>query len=139
MAAVAGGALWAFIIIFAELEIGIIAWGIGGLSGFLVLLCSRGRKGVSQQVIAVVSSLIAITAGKYFALYYFFKQAVAAELGQRAASDLSLFSAEVIDVVLQNIALVLSAYDILWIGLAVVTAWKIPATRFSYFRGQQAA
>ena len=75
--AVAGGTIWALISVIARIEVGIIALGVGGLSGFLVLLFSAGRKGVSRQIIAVVSSLMAIAVGKYLAAYYLIKEAVA--------------------------------------------------------------
>lgn len=119
--------------IFANVEIGIVAFGVGGLSGFLVLLCSAGREGVSQQLIAVVSSLMAIAIGKYFAAYYLIREVVGEEFGQHTASELSWYSVDLVALLLHNITVVLGFSDFIWAGLAVLTASTI-ASRFSYVK-----
>ena len=48
------------------------------------------------------------------------------EAGEEAAASVSLFSGETFDFFLQDLDLVFSAFDLLWIGLAVFTAWRIP-------------
>ena len=126
LAAVIGGVIWGWLVIATEYEFGIIAWGIGGLTGFAVVLFSKGRKGVPLQVIAILSSVLGIAIGKYFTFFHFLKEAVAKEHGQEVASDISIFSERAIQFFIENIGSIVSGYDILWVILAVITAWRIP-------------
>ena len=66
LAAVVGGAIWGLIVIATGYVIGFMAWGIGLICGFAVVLFSKGKKGVPLQVIAVLTSVLGIVIGKYF-------------------------------------------------------------------------
>lgn len=126
LGAVLGGGIWALVVVATEYEIGFMAWGIGALCGFAVLLFARGRRGKPLQVIAVVSSLLGIFIGKYGAFYYVFKNAIASEWGEKAAEEMSLFSPEMLDFFVSNLDSMVTVHDLLWVVLAVVTAWSIP-------------
>ena len=126
LAALAGGLAWAVVVALTEYEIGYLAWGIGLLSGFAVMLASRGKKGLPLQVIAVLSSITGIVIGKYGTFFYWVRESVREDYGAEAAADLSAFSAYMIQVFLQEIGSMVSGFDALWVFLAVVTAWKIP-------------
>jgi hypothetical protein len=61
IAAVAGGFLWAVIVVFTGYEVGWVAWGVGGLVGFTMLkvagMPSRGL-GARAAVLAAVGLLV---------------------------------------------------------------------------------
>ena len=104
-----------------EYEIGIAAWGIGFLAGFGVVRFAGGAKGTPLQVVAVVSSLVGIVIGKYISYAYFFKQAVS----DRFDVDLSYFDSQIFRAFRENLGDVFGGFDLIWAGLAVVTAWKL--------------
>jgi len=126
IAALVGGVLWGKIVIITGYEIGFMACGIGLLSGLAVVLFARGKRGVPLQVFAVLSSVLGIIMGKYFIHFHFLKEAVAQEHGTAAASNVSMFSEGVIQVFLENAYSMVDGFDILWLILAVITAWEIP-------------
>lgn len=126
LAAVVGGVIWGLIVIATKYEIGFMAWGLGGLCGFAVLLFSRGKRGFPLQAIAVLSSLLGILIGKYFTFFQYLKEAIAEEHSAEAASNISIFSQNVIQFFFEHIGSMLSGFDILWVILAVITAWRIP-------------
>jgi len=126
LAAAAGGGLWGLVVILTGYVIGYMALGIGLLSGFAVVLFSRGQRGLPLQVIAVAGSCMGIVIGKYTTFFHFVKKAVANQHGETVAANVSLFSEKTIQVFAMNIGSMLSAFDILWVFLAVITAWRIP-------------
>lgn len=126
LAAIVGGAAWGLIVNLSGYEIGYAAWGIGLVAGFGVLLFARGRTGVALQIIAVISSFVGILIGKYFTFFHVLKEVIEEDYGPEAASTISIFSGKVIDFFFSKIVAMSSPYDILWIILAVGTAWSIP-------------
>jgi len=126
LAAVVGGILWGLIVIFSDYEIGIMAWGMGILTGYAVVKFSKGKKGVPFQIIAVLASLVGIIIGKYISFYHFLYQAVAADSGGEAAANITIFSGAVMKIFVNEFGSLVSGYDLLWLFLAVSTAWSIP-------------
>lgn len=125
LAAIASGIAWAAIVVNFEYELGIAAWGIGFLAGWAVAFFSRGKKGSTLQVIAVLSSLIGIALGKYLTFYYYLREAFREEFGQVMASDIPVFSRMVFELLIENASVLFSSFDVLWVALAVGTAWRI--------------
>jgi hypothetical protein len=121
IAAVVGGFVWGLIVILSEYEIGIAAWGIGFLAGFGVVRFAGGAKGTPLQIVAVVSSLLGIVLGKYISYAYFFKQAVS----DRFDVEISYFDTEIFRAFRENLGDVFGGFDLIWAGLAVVTAWQL--------------
>ncbi|GAA0387079.1 hypothetical protein [Paenibacillus motobuensis] len=115
LAAIVGAVVWALIIVLAEYELGIIAWGIGLLTAFAVSFFSPRITPV-QQIIAVIASLIGIVLGKFFALSYIMNDGMD-----------GMFSSYSITFFTDNIIEVSQPIDILFVVLAVVTAWQLPA------------
>lgn len=66
LAGVAGAVIWAAISHFANMEIGYVAWGIGGLVGGVV--AAAGENGLPAAILAVVITALSILAGKYAAV-----------------------------------------------------------------------
>ena len=126
IAALLGGGVWAGIAIFAEYEIGIIAWGIGGLCGYGVVMAAGGRKGLPLQVIAVLTGVFGIAAGKFFTFYFIVKQSIEETYGAEAAASFQMTSPDTISMFMEALPEMASPYDILWVLLAVITAWRIP-------------
>ncbi len=126
LASIVGGIIWGLIVIATNYVIGYMAWGMGWLAGFAVVTLSKGKKGLPFQVIAVLSSLLGIVVGKYIIFYHFLKQDVVKEYGAEAASNVAILSGKVMQIFIDDIGSTLSGYDLLWVALAVMTAWKIP-------------
>ena len=126
VAALVGAAAWAAIVVMTDYEIGFAAWGIGFLAGFAVVFFARGRKGLPLQVIAVAASIVGILLGKYASYVYVLKDVAREEAGEEAAAQVSLFSGETFRFFREDLDLVFSGFDLLWIALAVITAWRIP-------------
>jgi hypothetical protein len=120
VAAVVGGIAWGLIVKWSDYEIGFVAWGIGFVAGMAVLLAAGGRKGLPLQVIAIVAALIGILIGKYLSFALILQEAADAE-----GFELSLFGADMRQLFRDDLGNVFALWDLLWIGLAVVTAWRI--------------
>jgi hypothetical protein len=121
VAAIVGGVVWGLIVKFSDYEVGIVAWGIGLIAGTAVVFATRGAKGSRLQVIAVVSALVGILLGKY--LSYAF---VIQEQADDAGVSLGLFSSDMFRFFREDLDSVFGLFDLLWVGLAVVTAWRVP-------------
>ncbi|MCA9077605.1 MAG: hypothetical protein KDA93_21445 [Planctomycetaceae bacterium] len=105
VAAVIGGVAWIGIVIATGYEFGILAWGIGGLVGFGVLLSSRDHiVGDVTGIIAGMTAILAVTAPKL--LLYLVVMAAGAG-GQIGFGD------------------IFTPLDALWIFLAGVTAYRV--------------
>ena len=122
-AAVAGGLAWALIVIKTDYEIGIAAWGIGFLAGWAVVQAARGRKGLPLQAVAVLTALFGVALGKYVTFAYIYREAAeAAGVGAP-----SYVSGDTVSAFFDNLDVVFGWWDLLWAGLAVAAAWRIPA------------
>jgi hypothetical protein len=128
-AALVGGAAWAVLVIVSGYEIGFAAIGIGFLSGCGVVLMSRGGMGPLFQVIAALSSVLGVAVGKYVYYFYYLKEAVTEEYGLEVAANVRLLSLGVLESFIMDAGSFLGGFDILWVALAVITAWKIPSLK----------
>lgn len=125
-AAVVGGVAWGVIVNATGYEIGYVAWGLGLVSGLGVVLAAGGKKGPALQVLAVLSSLAAITLGKYLSFAHALKEVLTEKEGAEVAAKISLFSPGAIQLFLDNWTEIVTPFDALWVILAVITAWRIP-------------
>ena len=119
VAAVVGGVVWGLIVKWTDYEVGIVAWGIGLVSGAAVALAAGRARGPVLQAIAVASALLGILLGKYLS-YAFVLQEQAKEVGV----ELGLFSTEIRDFFREDLGSVFGLFDVLFVGLAVYTAWR---------------
>lgn len=128
LAAVIGGAAWAGIGIATDSELGLVAWAIGLICGLGVVMFAGGKKGFILQVVAVVTSVLGIAIGKYGFFYHLVQQDILSDPngGPEVAAQYSLFSADMFQLFMDGYTALMSGYDLLWIGLAVITAWGIP-------------
>ncbi len=119
------GAIWGGIVLATGYELGIVAWGVGAAVGYGVLMFSKGECGFPQQVTAVGFSILGILMGKYFAFYVILKEAVGVEFGPETAGEMSVFSPGLFLTYLANLGEVMGPYDLLWIVLACISAYKL--------------
>ena len=115
LAAIAGGVAWGLLVKWTDYEVGIAAWGVGALVGFAVLAASNGRKGENLQILAVVAALAGVLLGKYLAFAFVVQEDFGGQIGVLSGDMISLFRESLRDV--------FGLFDLLWAGLAVVTAW----------------
>lgn len=125
LAAVVGGVVWGAIVVITDYELGIIATGIGALAGFVVITLTD-KRGRALQVISVAGAMVGILIGKYVAVFAALRQFATEEYGAEVARQISPFSADVVQFFVEVLPEIASPYDILWIVLAVVAAWRIP-------------
>jgi hypothetical protein len=122
LAAIAGGLVWGLIVIKTDYEVGFAAWGIGFLCGLAVVRFAGGRKGLPLQVAAVVTALLGVALGKYITFAYIYREAA----GQAGAGSPSYVSGDTFSAFFDNLGTVFTFWDLLWAGLAVAAAWRIP-------------
>jgi hypothetical protein len=118
VAAVVGGVVWGFVVKLSDYEVGIVAWGIGLLVGVAVAAVARAR-GPVLQAIAVVCALAGILLGKYLSYAL-----IAQEDLETVGVDIGLFSSDMWSFFREDLDFVFGWFDLLWIGLAVYTAWR---------------
>jgi hypothetical protein len=121
VAAVIGGIAWSVIVKMSDYEVGIVAWAIGFAVGTAVVLATRGAKGPRLQVVAVACALLGILLGKYLS-YALVVQEEAKSFGD----SIGLVSGDMFSFFREDLGAVFGLFDLLWIGLAVFTAWRIP-------------
>jgi hypothetical protein len=121
VAAVVGGVIWGLIVRWTEYEVGFVAWGIGFIVGTAVVFGARNLRGLPYQLIAVTLALLGIAIGKYLGFVWVGQD----ELG-KLGIELPVFSRDTLDLWWDARRDVWSWWDLLWVGLAVVTAFRIP-------------
>jgi hypothetical protein len=123
VAAVAGGVGWTIQVALTDYEVGLVAWAIGGLAGYAVALGAGGRRGLPLQVIAVGSALLGILLGKYGTFAYGVREGVKEAAGAQFVP--AYWDSDLIDLFFEELDTVFGLFDVLWIGLAVFTAWRM--------------
>ena len=121
VAAVVGGVVWGLIVKWTDYEVGFVAWGIGFLVGFAVVTAARTR-GLALQVVAVLCALLGILVGKYLSFVWVLQNAAEDEFGE--AVDIPVFSMDTFDLFRDNLDTIFGWIDLLWVGLAVLSAWR---------------
>ena len=125
-ASLVSGAVWAGIVVAANVEVGYVALGVGWLTGTAVHYGSGKKRGQLLQIIAVACSALGLLLGKYFAVVHFCKVEVAKVAGDEAAAAVSYFDPEMVKLFFQIIGKIMGPFDILWLVIALGIAWSIP-------------
>lgn len=120
-AGIAGGVLWGLIVKWSSYEVGIVAWAIGFIAGTVVVLVTRGARGARLQVVAVVGALVGVLLGKYLSFAFALQ-----EDAESVGASIGVLSGDMFTIFRENLDEIFGLFDLLWIGLAVVTAWRIP-------------
>jgi hypothetical protein len=122
VAAIVGGVVWGLIVKWTDYEVGFVAWGIGFLVGLAVVTATRGARGPVFQVVAVVCALLGILLGKYLSFAWVLQEV--AESQTQGLVEISVLSTDTVDLFREELDTVFDWIDILWVGLAVFTAWR---------------
>jgi hypothetical protein len=122
-AGVVGGIVWGLIVKWTDYEIGFAAWGIGFIVGTAVVFGAQGKRGMPFQLLAVVLALLGIVLGKYLA-FVWIGQDILDEVG--FTFSLPIFSTDTVRLFWDSRSDVFGGWDLLWAGLAVVTAFRVP-------------
>jgi len=122
-AAIVGGVLWGFIVKSTDYEVGVVAWAVGWLAGTAAVLVGRGR-GLPLQLAAVAAALLGILLGKYLSFAF-----VVQGLADNEGVSLGLVSGDMRSFFRDQLGDVFGLFDLLWVGLAVFTAWRVPMRR----------
>lgn len=118
--ALIGGVIWGLIAALFDYELGLVAWAIGGLTGYAVVLAAKDSVTQLHQIIAVITSLIGIVLGKYFSFGYWFNEGFQ---GMFDSFTFTYFRTYFFDL--------FGVMDIVFVLLAIVTAWQIPGKHVS--------
>ena len=122
IAAILGGVVWAAVAAMTEYEVGLIAILVGVLCGYAVVLFSNKQIATVHKIIAVVFSLIGILLGKYLTVVYF-----TAQLYTDMSMMKLVFNGEMISAFVETFTEYFSEpIDLLFVVLAIVSAWQIP-------------
>lgn len=122
LGALVGAAAWAAVVIITDYEIGYLAVLVGFLAGYGVKYGARGQHGRPLQHAALVCTVVGLIASKYFIYAHFLSQAAAAEgvsLGYLSGPTITSFPRALVSM--------LSPFDLLWLFLALSSAWRVPA------------
>lgn len=115
LAAVVGGGLWALIAVLIEYELGLVAWAIGGMTGYAVVFLTKRNSTRVHQIIAVIASLIGILLGKYFMFAYLINDGFN-----------GMFNSFTINAFKEVFSSMFAMMDIIFVLLAVLTAYQLP-------------
>lgn len=131
--AIIGGAIWAGVAIVGDVEIGYLAILVGALAGGGVLLGSGQKRGLSYQLISVVIAALGILIGKYITLYHFLRLGLIEQYGQQAWDEFgySILSTDYLQDFMSVLPETLEILDVLFFGIAIYTAYRIPQYRES--------
>ncbi|GJM23204.1 MAG: hypothetical protein DHS20C15_31190 [Planctomycetota bacterium] len=121
---VLGAAVWAGIAIGSGWSIGYVAVLVGFLAGQGAKLAARGGHGQPLQIAAVAGAVFGLLAAK-FAIY---AHAAKPYLEEQAGAAISYFDSQILSTFPDALKDMSSAFDLLWIFLAVTAAWRVPAT-----------
>jgi hypothetical protein len=81
-----GGMVWGLIAKYADMELGLVAWGIGVLAGLGIYLFTASR-GILLGIAAALIALFGILSGKYFVAKWHFMPQLMSELNARDGSS----------------------------------------------------
>lgn len=123
VAAILGGVVWGLIVKWSDYEVGFVAWGIGFLVGIAVLGATRGARGPVFQVVAVAGALLGILLGKYLSFAWVLQAVAREETG--GAVEIAVLSRDTVELFRDELDTVFDWIDLLWVGLAVYTAWRV--------------
>jgi hypothetical protein len=120
--ALVGAGVWAAIGIGTGYEVGYVAVLVGFLAGLGVKLGARSKRSAGLQALAAGLAVVGLLAAKYFVFAH-----AAVEFGKQNGIDFSYLDARTMQLFPQALPEMLSAFDILWLILAIAAAYRIPA------------
>jgi len=113
-AALASGLVWAIIAKAANLELGILAVGIGWAVSATMRFVSRGRRGVPMQILGIALAIVGIVFGKVMTLVLF---ALAAKPAGEALPV-------VFRIIIEEPTVLFGVFDLVWILIACMGPYR---------------
>lgn len=123
LAALAGGIIWGLVVIESGYELGFAAWGIGALAGFAVVYLARGSN-AQLQIVAVLAAVLGILIGKYITFVHAIRLAFT-KLNPGFPQVYGYLDSESFRLFRQHPRVVFHAFDLIWVVLAIASAWRI--------------
>lgn len=120
--AIAGAVVWAGVAVATDLEVGYIAVLVGFLAGWGVKYAARGKRGQGLQLAAAGLSIVGLVVAKLFIVQWFLVKGA-----QQEGYDVSLFDTRTLPILFEVLPKTLSAFDVLWLLLAIGAAYRVPA------------
>ncbi len=129
--AVVGGIIWALIAIITDYEIGYIAIGVGALAGGGVLIATNRQRGTPFQIIAVMTGVAGIFVGKLLGAVYFYREILIEDYGIELVNEVGMGAiiGDTIQLFPEYLSVTLEPIDLLFVVLAIVTAWRMLSLR----------
>jgi len=115
-AAFAGAVVWALVVRATDYEVGVLAWGIGFAAAGAARIAARGS-GPAVQLGAAVAAGFGVLLGKYLGY--------ALLLQEQFPGAVGLFSGDMVRFFREDLGNVFGLFDLLWLALAVGTAWYL--------------
>ena len=125
-AAVAGGLLWAGVVIATGYDIGILAWVVGAATGFAIARTAGRPVGAVGRVTAGIFAAGGIMVGKYVIFVHAVKKVYGTELAA-VGRPVSYFETRQLSIFVHNLSTFVKPVYILWVGLAFVAAMRTAA------------
>jgi len=123
-AAAACGALWAAMVVATGSEIGFAAVGVGWAVAQAVRRTAGGKRGVALQRISLACAALGLLFGKYFTIAHMLRAMIARDPAA-AGKVPGYFDPRVASFVAGVLPRVLNPFDLLWLLLALATAWRL--------------
>ena len=127
-AALAGGLLWALVVIATRYDVGILAWVVGAATGVAIVRVAGGPVGVLERVVAAALGAGGILVGKYL----IFVHEVRVTLHQLYPTEqfsIGYLDTQQMSIFIHNFGHVVKPIYALWIGLAIIAALRTTAGR----------
>ena len=122
----AGGWIWTEAAVAADREFRIIALLIASGCAGAVIFCSPGGRGPRFQWLACAATLLGILLGKSGVAWHLMRLTREAEATAPDVGSWTTLPGVLSEVFARHLPQIFGASDLLWILLALFTAWKIP-------------
>jgi hypothetical protein len=120
-AALVGGLVWAWVVIDIKVDIGILAWLVGGVTGLAVARISAGRVGWPVQLGAGALAAAGIVVGKYVIFVHAVKSVLGAQIAAQGGS-VGYLDGNQMSIFVHNFRHIVPVGYVVWIPLAFFAA-----------------
>jgi hypothetical protein len=124
LVALGGGLVWAGVVIVTKYDIGILAWLVGAATGYAVHRLGGGTVTVADRAIAAGLAAGGILLGKYVIFVHELKDALRTIFHTNAAA-VGYFDTRELSFFVHHFGEVVRWTYILWIGLAMLAAFRV--------------
>jgi hypothetical protein len=138
LASLGGGLIWAVVVIVTKYDVGILAWLVGAATGYAVHRLGGSTVTMADRVIASVLAAGGILLGKYVIFVHELKDALRDVFHTNPAA-VGYFDTREMHFFVHHFSDVVRWSYILWIGLAVLAAFRVSGGQNVFGRRQRRA